>query len=352
MPVGFNAQGENFKRHSGLPFMTPNSEGSRAGHDSLIYAKEKTNVVVDSLSLKDSDFDVEESGGQAFPARHLILTQSIVVGIAFALVIISVAAGIRSVLGQIRLMGNSGLNRIAMLAIIPMTFTFCLFFFNIIVNSVFQVLGPIKDIRNGNSRFYSSVKPDRRNHPHIRWPHVTIQMPVYMEGLKGVLQPTIRSLMPAISHYERLGGTASIIVAEDGMQVVSPELAALRRKFYAQHGIGWIARPGHGTDGFVRGGKFKKASNLNYALNFSLRVEDEVLRLMQVRADELGCSTEDLDIEEEDALYEAALATMIEKDEGRTMAEGNVRVGEIILLVDSDTRVVRTPPDFFGPTVQ
>lgn len=31
---------------------------------------------------------------------------------------------------------------------------------------------------------------------------------------------------------------------------------------------------------------------------------------------------------------------MLKQDEGRMMAEGNVRIGKIILLIDSDTRVV------------
>jgi hypothetical protein len=34
------------------------------------------------------------------------------------------------------------------------------------------------------------------------------------------------------------------------------------------------------------------------------------------------------------------MKTIIESDEGRTLAQGNVRIGEIILLIDSDTRVV------------
>jgi hypothetical protein len=41
----------------------------------------------------------------------------------------------------------------------------------------------------------------------------------------SVIIPTITSLKAAIKHYESVGGTASIYVNEDGMQVVSPELA-------------------------------------------------------------------------------------------------------------------------------
>jgi hypothetical protein len=138
-----------------------------------------------------------------------------------------------------------------------------------------------------------------------------------------------------------MGGTASIFVADDGMQVVQPQLADIRRNFYNVHGIGWVARPPHGKDGFIRGGRFKKASNLNYALDCTLRVEDELLRLIQERSQELGCTPDDLDVDEESQLYNQALAMVIETDQGRTMAAGNIRMGEIILLIDCDTRVVR-----------
>jgi hypothetical protein len=67
-------------------------------------------------------------------------------------------------------------------------------------------------------------------------------MPVYKEGLKGyvqylrsletsltrdtsVIMPTVESLLVAIRYYEAQGGTASIYVNEDGMQVVPKDLA-------------------------------------------------------------------------------------------------------------------------------
>jgi hypothetical protein len=37
--------------------------------------------------------------------------------------------------------------------------------------------------------------------------------------------PTVESLLKAIRYYESQGGSASIYVNEDGMQVVDPELA-------------------------------------------------------------------------------------------------------------------------------
>jgi hypothetical protein len=79
---------------------------------------------------------------------------------------------------------------------------------------------------------------------------------------------------------------------------------------------------------------------MNYCLDFSIRVEDEMLRLIEATCNERGCTSADLTIEEENELYDQARNTIVEKDGGKTWAEGNVRLGEIILIVDSDTRVV------------
>ena len=117
-----------------------------------------------------------------------------------------------------------------------------------------------------------------------------------------------------------------------------------RKAFYELNGIGWCSRPPHctveGPNYFLRKGQFKKASNMNYCLDFSLRVEDELLRLIEVTCGERGCTQENLTVEDEDELYTRARNTIIEKDGGRTLAAGDVRLGEIILLIDSDTRVV------------
>ena len=248
---------------------------------------------------------------------------------------------IRLILMEVHALGQMAMIHLALLATLPIFMFYTLFFTIVVVGILFQVFGPMSNVKNGNSRFYSSQAPDIRRHPDIVFPHITIQMPVYKEGLKGVIIPTINSLIPAIRHYEKLGGTASIYVCEDGIQAIKPEVADMRKEFYRANNIGWCARPAHGQDGFVRAGKFKKASNMNYCLSFSLRVEDELLRLMKETSEREGRPEEDLSVEEEQELYEQALETMLKEDNGNTMAEGNVRMGEIILIVDCDTRVVR-----------
>ena len=68
--------------------------------------------------------------------------------------------------------------------------------------------------------------------------------------------------------YARQGGTSAIFICDDGLQLIGAEEREERIAFYANHNIGWVARPGHSSapDGFKRPGKFKKASNMNYGL--------------------------------------------------------------------------------------
>lgn len=211
------------------------------------------------------------------------------------------------------------------------------FFFQSMVTSVFQLFGPISAVAS-NSKFYSGKSPRRLDRSHGTLPHVTIQMPVYKEGLAAVIKPTVVSLKAAISTYEMQGGSANIFVNDDGMQLISDEDAQARRDFYDEHNIGWVARPAHnpspeaGSDEkrFLRRGKFKKASNMNYALHISNRVEEKLLAVKR------GSKWNN---EQENGAYQRSLADVLQEDEGRTWAEGNIRIGDYILLIDSDTRV-------------
>jgi hypothetical protein len=81
---------------------------------------------------------------------------------------------------------------------------------------------------------------------------------------------------------------------------------------------------------------------MNYGLHFSNRVEDELVRLVD---EKFGGEKDDtaervLTRDEENELYQQAFNMVLVSDEGRTKAAGNVRIGEYILLIDSDTRVV------------
>ncbi len=49
-----------------------------------------------------------------------------------------------------------------------------------------------------------------------------------------------------------------MFINDDGIQLISEEERNERIEFYADHNIGWVGRPKHGVDGFLRRGKFKK----------------------------------------------------------------------------------------------
>jgi hypothetical protein len=157
--------------------------------------------------------------------------------------------------------------RFALLATVPLFSAFSLFFMIVITGSIFQLIGPLSSVQK-NSIYYSATPPKVGRYKDVELPHVTIQMPVYKEGLKGVIMPTIESCLAAVRYYEQQGGTASIYINDDGMQLVSSDLAEARKAYYEINGIGWCSRPPHCTEEgekfFLRKGKFKKASNMNY----------------------------------------------------------------------------------------
>jgi len=76
---------------------------------------------------------------------------------------------------------------------------------------------------------------------------------------------------------------------------------------------------------------------MNFALNISQKVEAYLQEMVDAK-----CRTEGSDLideQEEHDMYEAALARVLEENP-RAHAAGDIRIGEIILIVDSDTRVV------------
>ncbi len=74
--------------------------------------------------------------------------------------------------------------RLAYLLLVPLSSALALFFATSMIACIFQVFGPVSDIK-GNSRYHSAIAPDPNRHRDIEYPHITIQMPVYKEGLKG-----------------------------------------------------------------------------------------------------------------------------------------------------------------------
>lgn len=224
--------------------------------------------------------------------------------------------------------------RFSLILAYALTYTTHQFFCQSIISAIFQILGPVAQLKT-NSKFYSANAGKRLSARNGPLPHVTIQCPVYKEGLEAVIQPTVASLETAIRNYESHGGTANIFMNDDGMQLLEPEAAVERRAYYRAHNIGWVARPEHNTNGeglqrFIRRGKFKKASNMNYAMGISVKVEDKL-----VGVDRSVAWTQ---TDEEEA-YRRCLSEVLDEELGRAWAEGDIRIGDYILIVDSDTRV-------------
>ncbi|KAF9890520.1 hypothetical protein FE257_005925 [Aspergillus nanangensis] len=320
----------------------------------------------------DEQLDLEKNA----TARPVLRVHSVKISLAIMLVILTQSLGVSRLLNEYRWDGQ--FTRFALVVTMPPLALFSLFFFIVLVTSVFQLFLPASFCLK-NSKFHSAVKPNPKLYRDYELPHITIQMPVYKEGLKGVIVPTMISVLAAVQYYEEQGGSASVFINDDGMQVIQPELAEARRQYYRENGIGYTARPPNrkapskkksgfnwfraakptsnensepekneglsepqilaNSIGFERKGKFKKASNMNYGLAFSNKVEDELARLAQQEIEQQGCSMEDLTVEDDDRLYQQALGNVLAADEGRTWAEGNIRIGELILLIDCDTRV-------------
>jgi hypothetical protein len=276
--------------------------------------------------------EVEEA--LAKDARPVKLQSAFMVALTMMLSITCLGLGWRALAYQCAVDGTY--IRLALIAVGPVQFFLSMFFFQTIIGNCFQLFGPNSHMVS-NSKYYSGKPPPRLSHSHRELPHVTIQMPVYKEGLATVIKPTILSVKAAISTYEMQGGKANIFINDDGMQLLSEEEQLARRDFYEEHNIGWVARPPHnsraGPDAplFIRRGKFKKASNMNYALNVSTRVEDKL--------EHVNRRNQRWSHQHENVAYQQCLIDVLAEDQGRTWAEGNIRVGDYILIIDSDTRV-------------
>ncbi|KAI2465456.1 glycosyl transferase family group 2-domain-containing protein [Annulohypoxylon bovei var. microspora] len=269
--------------------------------------------------------EIDEESGQIKPERRPIhLLNTYLVSVVIVLVTVSLGAAWRQLAIEVSV--DDSYVRLALVALFPIQVFFSLFFAQVLVGCLAQIFGPIRQLTI-NSKFYSARPPPRLRTATL--PHVTVQCPVYKEGLAAVIQPTVRSIKQAISTYELQGGSANLFINDDGLQLISEEERRARIDFYADHSIGWVARPRHGENGFLRRGKFKKASNMNFALMISCKVEEKLA--LYDRGPEWSQADEAL-------AYERSLKEVLEED-GRAWADGNVRVGDYILIIDSDTRV-------------
>ena len=271
------------------------------------------------------ELEVDEESGELRPEKRPVhLLNTYLVSITLVLVTVSLGAAFRQLSIEVSVDGSY--LRLALVALFPVQIFFTLFFAQVIVGCLAQIFGPIRQLTI-NSKFYSARPPPRLRSSVL--PHVTVQCPVYKEGLNGVIAPTVKSIKQAMSTYELQGGSANMFINDDGLQLISEEDRRARIEFYADHSIGWVARPKHGENGFLRRGKFKKASNMNFGLMISCIVEEKLAAIQR---------PPDWSQHDEAQAYERALKETLEAD-GRAWADGNIRIGDYIVLIDSDTRV-------------
>ncbi|KAI0357210.1 hypothetical protein OH77DRAFT_142459 [Trametes cingulata] len=279
--------------------------------------------------------DVEKTADGPSP-RPIRLFAPVYNGLGVAMSIFFIGSGVAILVEEYLLDGDY--TRFALLVTAPFLFCVSLFFALQIIANVSYVLGPVAQYHE-NSKYYSAMRPAPNKLVDTNLPHITIEMPVYKESLTETIAPSVYSLKKAMQTYARQGGTSSIIIHEDGLQLLSEEERQARIAFYADHNIGWVARPPHSSapDGYKRAGRFKKASNMNYGLALSLKLEKHLLALEAEGAQD----TPDECLE--DRALKMAIEETYEESGNRWRpwaANGkSLRVGEIILIVDSDTIV-------------
>jgi hypothetical protein len=215
--------------------ITPNYNSPR-GSISFTPDESKT-MIAEVKALDGPESDLEAQSSESLD-RPLVLTSTFITGIAVFLIVYLVVG-----VGTSRLVGEFWVDhkyiRFLLVLTEPACMVFSIFFFVCVVGDIFQLMGPIGSLRE-NTRFYSSQKPDLKRafsmgfHP----PPITIQMPVYKEGLEAVIIPTVTSLKKAIAYYESRGGSASIFINDDGMAYRTLEEQQARINYYEDNNIG------------------------------------------------------------------------------------------------------------------
>ncbi|KAK3345106.1 glycosyl transferase family group 2-domain-containing protein [Neurospora tetraspora] len=241
-----------------------------------------------------------ESGEPKREKRPVHLLNTYLVSITLLIVTVSLRSAWRQL--AIEVMVDGDFVRLALVVLAPVQIFFTLFFAQVIVDCLAQIFGPIQQL-SVNSKFYSAKLPPRLQTPTL--PHVTVQcLSTKKASPVSLLPQSSRSSTPSPHRQERI-------------------------EFYADHSIGWVARPRHGENGFQRRSKFKKAPNMNFALMISCKVEEKLSQIQR---------SPEWSQHDEAQACERALQEVLEED-GRAWTDGNIRMGDYILLIDSDTRV-------------
>jgi hypothetical protein len=206
---------------------------------------------------------------------------------------------------------------------LPVVFGMMLFPAKVVVFSVLCLFGSYRNV-DENSTTHSAHKPPV---PNVL-PKIIVEMPVYKESFGDTIKPSLDDILVCIRYYRARGGTVEMFINDDGLQLISEEDRQERIQYYKEYDIAYVSRPPPSL--LARRGMFKKASNMNFCLNFSLEVDQ---------------AEKELSLDKE-----AAIQHVIDSRPYPVLAGGPVGMEHVknILLVDSDTRV---PPACLYDTV-
>ncbi|KAI0086871.1 glycosyl transferase family group 2-domain-containing protein [Irpex rosettiformis] len=257
------------------------------------------------------------SGGKS--KRPMRMLAPIYCGLAAGLSFYFIGSGISVMVVESVLDGN--LMRFWLAITTPFLFCISLFFCSQLIGNITMIIGPVAQFHQ-NSKYYSAVPPAPNRLVDVNLPHITVEMPVYKESLKETIAPSVYSLKKAMQTYSRQGRTSSIFINDDGLQLISEQDCLDRIAFYSDNNI----------------------SNMYYGLALSLKLEKHLAALLDI------ASADDAD--DDDELEERVLELAIEEtyeESGRRFRPWasnakSIRIGSIILIVDSDTVV---PEDCF-----
>ena len=169
-----------------------------------------------------------------------------------------------------------------------------------------------------NSKYYSGLEIPDSFFNNIVYPNITIQLPVYKEDLENTIKPTIISALIQSKRYlSETGSLCNIIVCDDGFNIIDDIEREKRQDFYLKYDISYSARP-HPSK-YKRIGRFKKAGNLNFSMNYS-----KFSLLDPSNIDNIN-----------DKLYKEYNELLLLD----AKFSGNIVYGEYIFLIDSDTRL-------------
>lgn len=277
---------------------------------------------------KQQEKDMEQALDEDYEQRLTVPISAVCHGCAFAMSLILSVLQVRQAFIWSLLDGQW--SRMALLVVCPFYFIIVMFFCDTIFTIICMILGPIRQFST-NSRYYSGNKP-KPLRVGDALPHITIQMPVYKEDFEFVLKPSFESIKRSIRTYELQGGSASIIVSEDGMVLLDESEKQKRLHYYEENNMTWVGRPKHGKDGFIREGRFKKASNLNFTYDVLLKTEDLIAEKKRfgVRNDQMMTDKQ---------LYNACLQEVCADIHPDACGFVSDTFGDYILMVDSDTRL-------------